>query len=109
MHCGCYAYGDTASSGRGHVDACQHRNVRHVCQLQRSPPACCGTAFNGRDYDGKLAEVIIYDRELAPDELNFVGNYLSVKYGIESAYTPEPATMALLGVGLLALARRRRR
>ena len=43
-----------------------------------------------RFLDGSVAEILIYDRALAPDELARVGGYLADKYGLDSAY-PLPA------------------
>lgn len=52
----------------------------------------------GEFLDGDIAEIIQYDRELSPSELNVVGRYLADKYGI--AYTPV-ASPPLLDTPLL--------
>jgi hypothetical protein len=71
-----------------------------------------GTDFNGRDFDGRLAEVILFDRALGGMEIGLVGDYLSQKYQLGVQFIPEPATAALFGLGglvLLGFARRRRK
>jgi hypothetical protein len=72
-----------------------------------------GTDFNGRDYDGLIAEMMIFDRALDSAEINQVGYYLEQKYGLDTAFVavPEPTSWILLGLGGLCLVgycRRRR-
>jgi len=50
-------------------------------------------------FDGQIAQYRFYELALSGDEV--LGNYLAV--------VPEPTTLALVGLGLLSLARRRRR
>jgi len=46
---------------------------------------------------------------MTDDEQNQVGYYLQQKYGISGSYTPEPATLALMGLGGLGLLLGRKR
>ena len=70
-----------------------------------------GAVGGGYQYvNADIAEIILYDRVLTATDMNEVGYYLEVKYGLDTLYTPEPATIGLLGIGsLLALLRRRSR
>lgn len=45
-----------------------------------------------RRFNGRIAEIIIYNRALSTEEANSVGGYLAVKYGIETAYVTIPPT-----------------
>lgn len=57
--------------------------------------------------NGDLAELIVFDRDLTGTEKNDIGFYLEDKYGLDTAYIPEPASLALLGGLYLITARRR--
>lgn len=61
-----------------------------------------GTIANG-GYTGLQGDFLIYDRALTADEQTAVYDHLAAKY------VPEPAGLALLGVGALGLLSRRRR
>jgi len=54
-------------------------------------------------YRGDIAEMLIYERTLSAAELNQVGFYLEQKYSLDTAYVPEPSTIALLACGGIAL------
>ncbi|MEM7390699.1 MAG: DUF2341 domain-containing protein, partial [Verrucomicrobiota bacterium] len=45
-----------------------------------------GGYFPNRDYNGDVAELIIYDRVLTTGELTSVGSYLETKYRVGSSY-----------------------
>jgi hypothetical protein len=46
--------------------------------------------IGGRSWAGDIAEVLIYDRPLTAEEEKAVGNYLSVKYGLNTEYLDQP-------------------
>jgi len=62
-----------------------------------------GTDFNGRDFEGRLAEILLFDRALAYSEMAGVGNYLGQKYLIETQFVPELGSLVLLVLGGLCL------
>jgi hypothetical protein len=67
-----------------------------------------GSRFSASSFlDGAIAEVLVYDRSLPYGEQLAAVTYLGKKYGLSVA--PEPGTLSLLGLGGLALLRRRRR
>jgi hypothetical protein len=59
---------------------------------------CCG---RGEGFAGYISEIILYARELSPEEDAAIVAYLQEKY-----FIPEPATMSLLGLGMLLLRRK---
>lgn len=68
-----------------------------------------GTGGHASFYQGYLAEILIYTGTLTDEEKNQVGYYLETKYGMDTVYTPEPATISLLLAGGLGILRRHRR
>jgi hypothetical protein len=52
-------------------------------------------------WQGDMAEILVYDRELSPTELQQNWSYLSQKYF--PAATPEPASLTLVGIGIAGL------
>lgn len=62
---------------------------------------CCG---EGETFAGNIAEIIIYARDLTPDETAMVYAYLTDKYLV-----PEPMTFVLMAFGAAALSLVRRR
>ncbi|MEN6387112.1 MAG: hypothetical protein ABFD79_18185, partial [Phycisphaerales bacterium] len=58
------------------------------------------SAFLGVNTNGEMAEVLVYNRALSGTEQNKVGYYLENKYDLDTAYIPEPATIALMSMGI---------
>lgn len=56
-------------------------------------------ALNGEHWQGDIAALIVYDRELSAAERGQVWNYLGVKYFA----VPEPGSAALTGLGVSAM------
>jgi hypothetical protein len=68
-------------------------------------------AYWNEDFDGTIAELLVYKGKLTWDQQNLVGEYLSEKYGLSTQYTvPEPTSLGLMTLwGALLLRRRGRR
>lgn len=53
-----------------------------------------GANFGGREYQGDISELLVFDRALTNAELNDVGHALQQKYGIAGSFTA-PAQLAV--------------
>lgn len=62
-----------------------------------------GTNYGGESFEGMIAEIIVYDRQLTTTERQEVEGYLDLKYFT----VPEPVSASLLFLGIPLLLRRR--
>jgi hypothetical protein len=64
--------------------------VRVLHNLPNAPGNLAGmnaiARINDRNIWGEIAEILLYDRPLSDDEMYSVGKYLSLKYGLKTAY-----------------------
>ena len=58
--------------------------------------------------DADFAQILIYSGALSAGDFNDAGYFIEDKYGLDTAFTPEPTTMLLLGLGGIAMIRRKR-
>jgi len=68
-----------------------------------------GQGGSDSNSNATIAEVLIYDRELTPEEQNQLGYYLGQRYAVETAWVPEPGSLILFPIGgvlLRAIGRR---
>jgi len=56
---------------------------------------------------GSFAEIQLYNNSLSEAERQAVGIELEQRWGIDAAYIPEPASIALFGMGALLIGKRR--
>jgi uncharacterized repeat protein (TIGR01451 family) len=56
-------------------------------------------AYNDQ-FEGDVAELLVYNRVLTPSEINQVGYYLAEKYAINAAYTPYTVPADIAGLSL---------
>jgi len=52
------------------------------------------TSANAFPLNGDIAEIIFFDKVLNSNELNYVGAYLEVKYGLDTTYSPGTTIVA---------------
>lgn len=57
------------------------------------------TAYN-RFLNGRIAEIILYNRALTPEERNAVGGYLADKYALTTTYPPLASQAKLYALGI---------
>jgi len=60
------------------------------------------------NFNGDVAEILIYDRALDWEEFNAVGYYLQTKWDISGTYTPDPGTLLIISLGGGVFLRRKR-
>ena len=93
---------DFAHLGPIHVngaDSAAHNSQWHILMEESTSSPWFAyqlgqTAYN-RFFNGRIAEIILYDRSLTTEERNAVGGYLADKYALSTAY-PKPAPQAKL-------------
>lgn len=61
------------------------------------------------NFNGDIAEILVYNRALSDSELSAVDGYLNTKYTTEAAAIPEPGSLVLLVAGLFGLGAVRRK
>lgn len=75
-----------------------HNNEWHILMEESATSPMfayqLGQTAEGRFFNGRIAEVVTYDRSLAPEESEAVGSYLADKYALDTAYPPLPASEA---------------
>ncbi|MCX6874360.1 MAG: PA14 domain-containing protein [Verrucomicrobia bacterium] len=74
----------------GHVHNGQWHVLMEVSASSPSFTYQLGQQAYTRYFNGRIAEFIIYNRELTSDEKTAVGSYLAVKYGLDTAYVIVP-------------------
>ena len=94
---------DFSNGGQSYVNGASgfaHNGQWHILmQESASSPLFTyqlGQIAYNRFLNGRIAEIIIYDRALTTDEMNAVGSYLTDKYAITTVYPPLPAPQARL-------------
>ena len=59
-----------------------------------------GQTGNNRFFNGRIAELVIYNRALSTDEINAVGGFLSDKYALATTYPPQAPKAMMYALGL---------
>ncbi len=85
-----FALAFSASDQRGrdtYLNGAMLGGDRSLAPLTAYPGAALGTRANqNMHYGGDVAEVLMFDRALTPEEHNAVGSYLETKYGLDTGY-----------------------
>ncbi len=63
-----------------------------VCQSPKSVGACEYAGLSYNFFQGCIAEIIVYKRDLSEFDMNFVGDYLSQKYTLGANYSNPDAS-----------------
>ncbi len=100
---------DFADNGQVYVNGTSghvHNGQWHVLmEVSSSSPEFTyqlGQQGNNRFFNGRIAEFIIYNRELTSNEKTTVGSYLAFKYRLDTAYVDVPqAKITNFGPGAL--------
>jgi len=58
-------------------------------------------SFPGTALNGEIAEVLIYSNDLSATDFNTAGKYLADKYGLRTAFNPDPAATVLFSDSFL--------
>lgn len=69
-------------------------NGVRVGNLDRDTPS---SVIRPEAFNGQIAEVLIYNRQLTPVEISEVGNYLNAKYNLKAAFATGAATQIETG------------
>ena len=80
------------ADGKPLVNESGSGNTAGMSIAQASTPLTIGDFWDNigsGNFNGDIAEILVYDRALTPDEHNDVGYYLQQKWGISGQYVPQ--------------------
>lgn len=77
-------------NGAGHTTS-GHTTGLNTGTTSFDGPYAIGNKYAGIDeFDGDIAEILVYNGKLTTEEHNQVGGYLEAKYGLDTQYVPVP-------------------